>query len=56
MAEVRGKYPKMHGIALSGFGMEEDRRRSTEAGFRYHLTKPIDFAVLQMILGSIGFE
>jgi CheY-like chemotaxis protein len=35
------------GIALSGFGMEDDVRRSREAGFAIHLTKPIDFPKLQ---------
>jgi CheY-like chemotaxis protein len=35
------------GIALTGFGMEEDVRRSKEAGFDLHLTKPIDFAELR---------
>ena len=29
------------GIVLSGFGMEEDVRRSREAGFAVHLTKPV---------------
>ena len=33
-------------IALSGFGMEEDVRRSREAGFHEHLTKPINFPKL----------
>jgi CheY-like chemotaxis protein len=28
-------------IALTGWGQEEDRRRSAEAGFDHHLTKPI---------------
>ena len=39
-------------IALTGWGQEEDRRRSKEAGFDYHLTKPIDFSVLQELLAS----
>jgi PAS domain S-box-containing protein len=29
-------------IALTGYGQEEDRRRSLEAGFDLHLTKPVD--------------
>jgi PAS domain S-box-containing protein len=32
----------MPGIAMSGYGMNEDRRRSHEAGFSEHLVKPID--------------
>jgi signal transduction histidine kinase len=31
------------GIALSGFGMEEDVRNSIEAGFAEHLTKPVSY-------------
>ena len=37
----------MPGIALSGYGMEDDRRRSLDAGFAEHLTKPVDFARLE---------
>jgi CheY-like chemotaxis protein len=29
-------------IALSGYGQEEDRRRSQEAGMNHHVTKPVD--------------
>jgi CheY-like chemotaxis protein len=29
-------------IAITGWGQEEDRRRSQQAGFDYHLTKPVD--------------
>jgi PAS domain S-box-containing protein len=36
----------MPGIAMSGYGMNEDRRRSHEAGFSEHLVKPIDLAQL----------
>ncbi len=32
-----------HGIAMSGFGMDEDVRRSLAAGFDAHLVKPVDF-------------
>ncbi|HVK58446.1 MAG TPA: response regulator [Candidatus Kapabacteria bacterium] len=42
------------GIALSGFGMDEDIARSKEAGFSKHLTKPVDFAQLQLCLSAIG--
>jgi len=37
-------------IALTGWGQEEDRRKSREAGFDYHLTKPVDLAQLQSLL------
>lgn len=39
-------------VALSGYGRVEDRRRSMEAGFDAHLTKPVDFAELQAALAS----
>jgi CheY-like chemotaxis protein len=42
------------GIALSGLGMDEDLRRSAEAGFNYHLTKPINFQDLRAILEKIS--
>lgn len=41
-------------IALTGWGQEEDRRRSKEAGFHHHLTKPIDLTVLQQLLAEAG--
>jgi PAS domain S-box-containing protein len=37
-------------VALTGWGQEEDRRRSQEAGFDYHLVKPVDPAALQTLL------
>jgi CheY-like chemotaxis protein len=44
----------LKGVALSGYGMEEDVRRSLEAGFDYHLTKPIDFGELLSLLVKIA--
>jgi PAS domain S-box-containing protein len=40
-------------IALTGYGMEEDVRRSLDAGFTAHLTKPIDFAVLEAMIADV---
>jgi len=37
----------LRGIALSGYGMEEDVQRSREAGFETHLTKPVNLQTLQ---------
>jgi CheY-like chemotaxis protein len=34
-------------FAVTGYGQEEDRRRSQAAGFDYHLTKPVDPEALQ---------
>jgi PAS domain S-box-containing protein len=37
----------LKGIALSGYGMEDDVQRSREAGFAFHLTKPVDRQALE---------
>jgi signal transduction histidine kinase/ActR/RegA family two-component response regulator len=39
-------------IALSGWGQEEDRRRSSDAGFDAHLIKPVDLAALEGLFGE----
>ena len=41
---------KMKAIALTGFGTEQDVQRSKEAGFDFHLVKPINFQELQTVL------
>ncbi len=41
-------------IALTGWGQEGDRRRAMEAGFDYHLTKPVDPALLNDLLARAG--
>jgi len=38
------------GIALTGFGMEDDIRKGREAGFHYHLVKPIDLNRLDLLI------
>lgn len=40
-------------IALSGWGQEEDKRRSRDGGFAHHLVKPVDPAALQKLLASL---
>jgi PAS domain S-box-containing protein len=37
-------------VAQTGWGQEEDRRRTREAGFDAHLAKPVDMAALQQLL------
>jgi CheY-like chemotaxis protein len=37
-------------VALTGWGQEDNRRRSRDAGFDEHLTKPVDLKVLEGIL------
>jgi signal transduction histidine kinase/ActR/RegA family two-component response regulator len=36
----------LHLIALTGYGQDSDRRRSSDAGFDFHLIKPVDLSVL----------
>jgi DNA-binding response OmpR family regulator len=40
---LRELLPQALLISVSGWGREEDRRRSREAGFDYHLVKPVEF-------------
>lgn len=37
-------------VAMTGYGDDEDRRRSAQAGFQHHLVKPVDPDVLQTLL------
>jgi PAS domain S-box-containing protein len=41
-------------IALTGWGQDEDRRRSHEAGFDHHLVKPVDPIVVGRVLAGYG--
>lgn len=38
-------------IALTGWGHDEDRRRSREAGFDHHLVKPVSSSTLRELIG-----
>jgi CheY-like chemotaxis protein len=40
-------------IALTGYGQEQDQKRSREAGFDAHLTKPVDFPELKRLLETL---
>ncbi len=52
MSELRQRHG-LRGIALSGYGMEEDVRRAHEAGFLRHLTKPVEFSNLLAALREV---
>ena len=39
-------------VAVTGYGQDEDLRRSREAGFDHHLTKPVEPAMLQSLLAT----
>lgn len=51
LRQLRPLQPKMRAIALSGFGREEEVKRSYEAGFGLHLTKPVR---LQQVADAIN--
>ena len=40
-------------VALTGWGQQEDRQRSTEAGFNAHMVKPVDHEELLKLLGEL---
>jgi PAS domain S-box-containing protein len=39
-------------VAVTGWGQQEDRRKSHEAGFNGHMVKPVDHAALMKLLGT----
>ena len=43
-------------IALTGWGQDEDRSRSKEAGFDAHLVKPVDDRALTTLLARLGSD
>ena len=48
--------PQARGITLiaqTGWGRDEDRELSRQAGFQHHLIKPIDHQLLEKLLGEI---
>jgi signal transduction histidine kinase len=53
MADLKEKYG-MRGVALTGYGMEEDIDRSRNAGFTVHLTKPILVQSLDKALAELN--
>jgi PAS domain S-box-containing protein len=46
MKRIRAFYP-IQGIAMSGYGMEDDLRKSREAGFSDHIVKPASLSQLE---------
>jgi CheY-like chemotaxis protein len=49
MQKLKSDRP-VFGIALTGFGMEEDIRKTRDAGFKHHLVKPIDLTKLDLLI------
>jgi CheY-like chemotaxis protein len=40
-------------IAVTGWGQDEDRQRSSEVGLNLHMVKPVEPAALEKLLGSL---
>ena len=53
MQAIKSDQPLL-AIALTGFGMEEDVRRSRDVGFHHHLIKPVDLDRLDALLQRGG--
>ena len=53
VSQAKRKLP-IKAIAITGFGTEEDIRRSNEAGFDSHLVKPVDLHKLQTVLDEVA--
>jgi len=53
MREIQRRRP-VPGIALSGYGMEEDLRQTKEAGFFAHLVKPVNLDQLRLLLDQLA--
>ena len=56
MRQLRQRGHKFPGIALSGYGQEEDIQRSREAGFSAHLTKPASREAVVEAVAAVASE
>jgi len=41
-------------VAVTGWGTAEDKKRAADAGFDFHLTKPVDLAAIEGLLAKAG--
>jgi PAS domain S-box-containing protein len=55
VAQAKRKRP-VKAVAITGFGTEEDIRRGKEAGFDFHLVKPVDFRELRSVLDQVAMQ
>ncbi|WP_437728642.1 PAS domain S-box protein [Sorangium sp. So ce861] len=53
IASIRSAGHGLKAIALSGYGMEEDRRKTIRAGFVEHLIKPVSFRDLDAAIQRV---
>ncbi len=53
IAQAKRRQP-VKAVALTGFGATEDIERGKQAGFDFHLSKPVDFHELRAVLGQVA--
>ncbi|HWA27893.1 MAG TPA: chemotaxis protein CheB [Lacunisphaera sp.] len=53
LREFRAVRPGLIGVALSGYGTDEDLNRSREAGYACHLTKPVSIEALDVVIEQV---
>lgn len=53
MRQLKGQYG-LKGIALTGYGMEDDLRQSRDAGFLEHVVKPVNMTHLETAIDRIS--
>jgi CheY-like chemotaxis protein len=54
LRQARGTSRELHLVAITGYGQEADRQRSTAAGFNLHLVKPIDLGKLEGVVKELA--
>jgi PAS domain S-box-containing protein len=50
---LRKQLPRVHLIAVTGYGQEADRVRARAAGFDAHLVKPVDLVLLEQMMTRV---
>jgi CheY-like chemotaxis protein len=53
LLKLRAIQPSLRAMAITGFGFATDIKRSEGVGFELHLTKPVDWAVVEKAIGSM---
>lgn len=48
------EFPNLRGVALTGYGMDDDLEKTKVAGFHAHLTKPVAIQMLEETLARLG--
>ena len=53
MRRIRQRHD-LRGIAMTGYGMDDDVRKSLDAGFADHIIKPVDVAQLEAVIQRVA--